>query len=606
MKSIRVSPLETVFIIAALAFIAGLGQAVAAGASEPPDLDRMRERLAATETPEQWEKQARELLAVLDRQGLSRSPEAFALVEQLIGVAPEDPVLLWRRADMERRSGRTEEAIADLEYLIEMAGDHPLAVRARRALPALFLRVGRPEESARADEVLLTEGLADPVAVSIRLAHTYAALDRPEALRRTLARLESLDPSKLDTDPELMWLDARATEGAGDTRTAAEKLLRFANLHTTDNRRTEAMVRAAELYADLDRRGLAIGLLREVIASEPELGLAMEARLRLARLLQADGQVDQSLEQLTTILDEALDPETVAGALRLLLEGTERREGLEAAVGQATSLIAAGDRFHVEMARNHLDRLIRELEPSLQDDPARLLYYYEMLRAVEQEMAFSPAARLTVAGELERMGLREQAATVYRTVVGHFGPEREQAHEGLVRTAPRETPAETREELEQRLRALAREEAWDEILRVVDGDRISPEAEAEILAIAARSLFEQGDLQRIEDLLDGAKAPDGRLAALRGDARALTGSWNEACGDYRLAADAEAEGALAAWLEWRLVLCDARSGRSEEASKRLDALRSGEPGPPVEVLVEAPADAEAWMPAFPGTEESSR
>lgn len=598
MKSNRPSVLGTTLFLALALVLA----APAFPSPEGPanDLDVLRERLSSAQTPEQWEERARALLAALDRQGLSRTPEAFSLIEELIAVDPGDPVLLWRRADMERRSGKSEEAIADLERLIEIAGDHPLGVRARRALPALYLRVGEPEKSAEADERLLAEGLADPVAVSIRLAHTYAALQQPRQLRRTLERLESLAPGKLETDPELMWLDARAAQGLGLEAEAAERLLRFANLHTKDGRRTEAMVRAAELFAGEGRAELALGLLEEVVASEPELNWAMQARLQLAELLDVQGRSEESRRHLTQILDEALDPATVAGALKLLLDGIERREGLEAAVASAASLIASGERFHVEMARNHLDRLMRELEPSLRGDPPRLLYYYDLLRSVEQERALSPEARLMVGALFERMGLRGQAATVYEALVGHFGPERETAHRGLVRSAPRKTPAETRDELDDRLRALAREEAWGEVRKIVEAKRLSPQAAPEILAIAARAHFAAGESSAAAKLLSEARPETAELAVLRGDARALSGDWEQACADYAGAAEEAAEEPMSYWLEWRVALCELRDGREEEAKRRIEALRRSEPGPPVEYLAGASGER------LPGPEAVAR
>jgi tetratricopeptide (TPR) repeat protein len=569
-----------------LAVLAGPASAEGPTAGEPVDLEELRERLAQTETPEQWERTARDLLAELDQRGLSDSPEAHWLVEQLIGVAPEDPVLLWRRAETERRNGRTEAAIADLEYLTEMAPEHPLAVRARRALPALYLRVQEPAASARADEQLLAQQLADPVAVSIRLARTYAALDRPEEIRRTLDRLAKLAPDKLESDPELMWRDARAAEELGHREVAADKLLRFANLHARDPRRTEALVRASRLYAALGRRKLAIGLLEEVIASEPELNLAMDARLRLARLFQESGRGNEASRQLRLILDEALDPETVAAALRLLLDATEAAEGLEAAVAQAASLVAGGDRFHDEMARNHLDRLMRELEPQILEDPPRLLYYYDLLRSVEQERALSAQARLIVGRLLERAGLRKEAETLYRALLEHFGPERQRAHDGLVRTAPAETTAEGPEQLRARLVALARDEQWPAVREVVEAGRLAEDASPEVIAIAARAFFASGSPAAVRELLDRVEVPAGELAALRGDARALTGDWEGACGDYRRAAEPDPGIPLTAWVQWRLALCDVRADRQETARERLTALESGSPGPPVEALAE--------------------
>lgn len=576
--------LGTLLLIGAAAALAAPGAGPDAGGDS--NRDALREKLHEAETPEEWESIARELLTDLDRRGLSHSPEAAWLVDRLLGVSPGDTVLLWRRAEAYRRSGAIEEAIADLEYLIETAPEHALAVRARRALPALFLRAQEPEKSAKADEALLEKELADPVAVSIRLAHTYETLGDHDGVQSALERLEQLDPGKLNVDPDLMWLDARAAALGTRGREAAEKLLYFANLHTRDPRRIEALVRAAELYSAAGQKKMAIGLLAEASASDGPEAVIMDAHYRLARLYFEIDQVDEAREQLEIVLDEALDPQTVASALRMLFDETERREGLEAAVTQAAALIVAGERFHLEMARNHLDRLVRQLEPELREDPAKALYYYDMLEDAGRESALSYETRLEVARLLEELGETERAEHVYRTVVVHFGPERQAARQGLLRTSPGQLSGEGEEEIALRIEALAKEEAWDEIRAVVTEGRLPQNPSEELLRIAARALFAAGEYARAEKLLARIENPGAAAAVLRGDARALQGDWDQACPDYSAASGAGPTAPLLGWVELRVAICEMRAGRLDAAQARLEALEDVELGPPAEFLSE--------------------
>jgi hypothetical protein len=137
-----------------------------------------------------------------------------------------------------------------------------------------------------------------------------------------------------------------------------------------------------------------------------------------------------------------------------------------------------------------------------------------------------------------------------------------------------ETTAAGAEQLHARLKALAREQRWDAVREVVTSGRLSVEAPPEVLATAARAVFLSGSPTEVRDMLQTVEAPPGELAALRGDARALTGSWEEACRDYARAAKADPGGPVAPWVTWRLSLCEDRERRRKQAALQTAGSRA--------------------------------
>ncbi|UCF67688.1 MAG: tetratricopeptide repeat protein, partial [Acidobacteriota bacterium] len=220
-------------------------------------LNRLRAALDRAETRPEWEATARTLLDALDRSGSGQGAEAAWLVQHLMETHPDDPRLAWRWADQQRHQGDPKGALSDLQHLIETHPEHSIAVRARRALPALFLAVGQPAESARADEALIADGLADPIPVLQRLARTYAQLGEPGQAREALDRLRALAPERVTYDPTLMWIAAETAERLDPPETAAAAMLRFANLVPDDRRRSSALLHAAKAFREVGNRELA-------------------------------------------------------------------------------------------------------------------------------------------------------------------------------------------------------------------------------------------------------------------------------------------------------------------------------------------------------------
>ena len=187
---------------------------------------------------------ARERLAALDRAGGAPEVEVVRLAGELLALSPDDTTLLWRRGDALRRLGQDERALADLQKLIRLAPASPYAVRARRALPLLFLRAGLDREAAQADEELLAQRLADPVAVLPRLAQTYSRLGQAREVRATIERLRAIDRERATGDCELAWLEADAIARLEPPPAAAAAMLDFAARFPNDRRRGEALERA--------------------------------------------------------------------------------------------------------------------------------------------------------------------------------------------------------------------------------------------------------------------------------------------------------------------------------------------------------------------------
>ncbi|MBP7149149.1 MAG: hypothetical protein KBD01_16595 [Acidobacteria bacterium] len=411
------------------------GEVAPAAAARPvdPELARLRSAWSGATDPALRERAARELLAALDRGGASSDGEAARLVDELLAQHPDDAQLLWRRAEARRRSGNAAGAVADLERLVQLGGASPEAVRARRALPQLYLRLNRHADSARADEQLLELQLADPVPVLARLARTYAALGRASDVRATIERLGRIDPARLRGDADLAWLAADATDRLGTPEEAAAAMSEFAERFPGDRRRGEALLRAARGRAAAGQLGSAASLANAAAQETPGRAISAEAQIARGEYLEKLGQLAEAQEAYRAALGARADATTAQRALTRLVDLEIQARGVRSGLALLARLGAPGPGGGMALARKHFDALLAiEIErPNL--DPTQAALLDELARRVDPKRAPPAALRLAAAAFWERVGAADKALATYKELAETPGAQQEPARAGLAR-----------------------------------------------------------------------------------------------------------------------------------------------------------------------------
>ena len=561
----------------------------AAAASEPTAeeiaIASIRDRLRRASTSAEQSRLAGDLLKALDRFGHGRDREALTLVDRLLQDRPDDAALLWRRCDGRRRYNDLDGAIADAEKLAADHGGEEFGVRARRALPMLYLRTGRREQSALADEALLRDGLADPAAVLVRLVRTYALLDDPPRLKDSVERLGRVWPERVQYDPDLAWLRADSAAKVDAPEAGAAALLRFANLYPRDLRRGEALVRAAKIYQDLDNRPLALALMEEASRDARTVGVAVASGLGRAEMLDSLGQATGAREQYEQVLADAPDAETAGRALEKMVDVTRRIEGPVGALVLLASKINSGSKYGGEPGRRLFLQIAGEMRGQLAADAVTAAFVHALAREAHCEASLPAEVVLSAASLREAVGEQDMAATMYKPLAVLPGENGEAARHGLARSRPRELPPGVDPADPLRLEALEREQAWPLVLKAITGALDGKDA-ARARTLGARAAFLVNDPTWARELLEKLSSPSPEAALMRGDARALAGEWPTACRDYRAAEGPELGEAAAGWLQVRLAACETREGKDDDARARLNALLERKPGEPAAVAAE--------------------
>lgn len=598
-------PISIIPLLALLLLLAAVPAAQPVSTSDG-ELTALREQMRAATDRAAWDEAAERYLAVLDEAGRSESSEAAWLVGRLLESRQDDPALLWRRAEQRRRQPDVRGAIEDLERLARVRPDHPLALRARRRLPALYLHAGMHARSARADEALFEEKLADPVAVLTRLARTYAGLGQLSDTEEALERLAALAPDRARYDAELSWLRVSAIERLGSRERAAAALLDFANLFPWDARRAEALLLAARAHEETGRTKLAIVLADDAIENAREERIASGARLLRATLLERTDRPREARDQYLSLLGTASSPDLVAIAMQRLIHLEVEERGSEAALLMLAGLAERGDLLTRPMARRHVERLLTALAERIADDPASAAFHVALARRLDADLGAAPTVVLAAARLRETLGERDAADTLYRTIDPESVDDvssRDRVRRAHARRAPASEEHEAGsgdEDLLERLTALQHLGEYEAIQMLV-ADRIAETEAAHPLPAAARivgarAALARGNPESVLRLLEPLDERAAGVAVLRGDAQALMGMWEAACVEYgraqqehaRTTIDSQstdprvaAGSSLANWLELRLAACALRRGRHEEGRGRLEALLAAEPGDPV-------------------------
>ena len=383
---------------------------------------------------------AREQLAALDRRGGASEAEIVRLADRLLALSPDDTTLLWRRGDALRRLGQDERALADLQTLVRLAPASPYAVRARRALPALFLRVGLDREAAQADEDLLAQKLVDPTAVLPRLAQTYSKLGQPGQVRATIERLRAIDSERVDADCDLAWLEADAIERLGPPSKAASTMLAFAARFPNDRRRGEALVRAARARAQLGELAPAIEIAGRAVAEPLPPAAAEGTRMARAELLERAGRSREAADDLRAVLATSDDPVTIERSLSRYADIEMERRGTEGAIVALAGLVADGRPAVAGPAKRRIADLLQGLAASRRVPPERAAFLVELAERVDPRLEIPPALRLAAAQMWEGVGDCGRASLVYRSLVLEGPPVDREAGRGLERCRPPAQP----------------------------------------------------------------------------------------------------------------------------------------------------------------------
>lgn len=566
-----------------------------------PVLTPLREALGRAGDELQWAIAARALLAALDRKQRGDSQEAQWLVDRLEYVEPNAPEWAWRRSRHRQLMADYAGAIADLEKLVLMAPQDPLAIRALRALPELYLRVDDLRKSAVADERLLEQKLADPLPVLSRVIRTYEKLGFHDKAAAALDRLRAFGGKSLVDDPNLRWLAAEASSRAGNAADSAQKMIDFADQFPQDERQPEALLRAAQDLKNLGQEALALEYAAKAIERAEDLSTRARGLLEKADLLQRDQRYEAAASEYERVLTGTPDLMQVAVALHGLVRLSLEHFGLAETFFRLAAIAQGVDRFAAPLARRHIETLLRHHEQALAAQPIDAATVTELARRLGISRAVPVSIRSAAAQLREQVGDFEAAYKLYETVVLDGGEAATEARRAQMRCRPESLPETIAPDDLERLAALRRAARWSAVEEALTG-RLDGRGGASKRTLAARAAFVRRDLEQVSQLLEPLEPLAGEAALLRGDARSLAGRIDDACADYFAAEPFFESGPEQAWLQVRLARCEQLNELIPEARTRLQRVLDAKPQEPIAL---AGRRALAQMPAEPEASEAN-
>ena len=261
--------------------------------------------------------------------------EAFSVLDEAIGLFPDDVVPRTARAEALRALGRSDEALEALDETIVRFPDN---VVARNARAETLRALGRPDEALAALDETIVRFPDDVVARNAR-AETLRALGRPDEA------LAALDETIVRFPDDVVARNARAETlralGRPDEALAAldETIVRFPD-------DVVARTARAETLRALGRPNEALEALDETIVRFPDNVVARNAR---AETLRALGRPDEALA--------ALD-ETIVRFPDNVVARTARAETLRA-LGRPDEALAALDETIVRFPDDVVARTAR-------------------------------------------------------------------------------------------------------------------------------------------------------------------------------------------------------------------------------------------------------
>ena len=404
----------------------------------------------------------------------------FVGAEQALGKAvkllPDEPSVHIALADLHRRTGRWEEALASIDRVLEVDPRH---VRARYLKGVILLHV-RHDNAGASD--LLGALAEDPVLESsplamdamVQAAFASLAMDRPaEAARYAERALESDDDHAMARLAKAMALDAQ-----GDP-TASEDALKGADTGALAGREVARWhYHAALLYTRHDHQRFARLSLESALAADP-LWVPPQLVLALVEIRMGEGSEGLRRLEETWVLDSAVEDgrDPVLLAPVGLMEPGEMWSGIDEVVpdtlanararGRYGAILDAHSCFGTGSCGGAVTSLSNALAEEPDDEPVRVFLAMaqmengdwakaiDQLRDIADEDA--PATVHGLLGECyAELGMMEEARAAY--VAAEQRPDR--------------TPAlqRRRAELELLVKDYGQAQTYARKARALDGD----------------------------------------------------------------------------------------------------------------------------------------
>ncbi|MEQ9096924.1 MAG: tetratricopeptide repeat protein [Phycisphaerales bacterium] len=271
-------------------------------------------------------------------QARGRSEEALGLINAVISDGLTSVPVLYRRAQIYRSLGRTEDAVADYQEILRRQPDSVTNVRdvivalAELGRTKLALDIARRSQRiAGADETFLNQWLA----LEAQVGDSTAAMYRREEIREqdpgnrqnnlALASVyvklgqwnkarQIIDELRAEQDDvALVMLDARWHAEQGDTRQAVDKFDQYmAARDRTGDLDARDVLSYANFLQSQNRSDLAIQKLRNALDQDTDE--SQPIRRRLALLLLAAGRSDEAVEVIDQLIASGQDTD---GMLKL-------------------------------------------------------------------------------------------------------------------------------------------------------------------------------------------------------------------------------------------------------------------------------------------------
>jgi TolA-binding protein len=330
---------------------------------------------------------------------------------------------LWRIGSLYRRIGLEYEATATLEWTLrETPATSPFAPFIRLDLAEANVAIRRYAEAGRLfQSVLDTEGEGDTRgAATIGLGDASHGLRRYSQAREAYAQTEAKWPELLRSRPGSLLSMGETFQRLGEWPHARRVLHLGFNLHPRDKAAPLMLVRLADGYRYAGRDRAAKALYEIVLEQNPGLHEELQAWVGLGELAEAEAQSGGGETEVRTafsmIVSKGNDQPIAAEALYRLGQSHQRAGDLEGALSFYDQLLARPDvgPWRVQ-TRRALEAILHSFA-----EAGKTLSVADLFIGREAVLLDPPlgiAASLVVAEALDRLGLSNHAAKVYRAAL---------------------------------------------------------------------------------------------------------------------------------------------------------------------------------------------
>lgn len=278
-------------------------------------------------------------------QQIRGSDAAREEINDLLELGQDTEVLRSLRAGLDFDEGRREEAIAELQSIIDGAEPSDVLRDVKVSLARLQTQMGNAVEARRLVEEVLAEDPTNVAGLKM-LAEWLIQEDTPDEAIVTLRTALDQEPR----DPEIMTLMAAAYLRSGSQELAGEM---FSLAVDASNNAPEESIRYARFLAEDEKYGVAEPILINALRLAPG-NFAILAELGRVYLAMEDWP---RLEQVEATLRRLEQPQATAAANGLRVERLQRQERTDEAVALLETIIqeeGANDRAALEIVRAHL------------------------------------------------------------------------------------------------------------------------------------------------------------------------------------------------------------------------------------------------------------